>query len=552
MNRICKALGAFALSLTLLFSLSVMGPCAAAADLEGGSDAPFAGYLVMLKEPDRPVSQDDGASVAALFTQASLFAAQDELGELTPLAEDIGIYKTGQLEDIQNLVWSGQVELVEPDYEAQLFELDINDPAAVNDDYFQSGYQFNLTDANIPYAWDAGLTGENVTVAVIDSGLNTKHVDAPVKVSRGRYFFYREETNGPYSFTINGVTKHYGFYSNAQIEDDLGHGTMVSGIIAANTNNRSADYSGGIAGVAPNVTIMPVRCFTNTAGHLGGYTSNLIGGIDYATKNGANIINMSWGIVYESASLKSTVDAAVSAGCILIAAAGNDGASTLQYPAAWPNVISVGATNKVGGLSNFSQRTDTVNICAPGGTRSGQQIYSLGYSSQRSIARGDGTSFSAPVVAGAAALLKEHDPAMTQGAFLALLSQTSSYGNIAPADQPYAGYGVLDMKALLEATGHTGAMLRYGEDGSVTVRAAHFPAAGENAGASALILIGAYNAAGHLLDSRTVSATPAAGRGAYSFTTTFQTPEATTLRAYFLNTTTLAPLSQPVTALIGT
>lgn len=551
MNRVFKALGAFALSLTLILSLAAMGPSAAAEGPESEVSAPFAGYLVMLKEADRPISVDNGASVAALFTQASLFAAQDELEEMTPLAKNVGIYKAGELEDIQNLVWSGQVALVEPDYEAQLFQLDINDPAAVNDDYFQSGYQFNLTDANIPYAWDAGLTGENVTVAVIDSGLNTSHVDAPVKSGRGRYFYYREEEGGRYEFTINGVTKHYGFYSSNQTQDNVGHGTMVAGIIAANTNNRSADYPGGIAGVAPNVTIMPVRCFTNTAGHLGGYTSNLIGGIDYAAENGASVINMSWGIVYESAALHATIAAAAEAGCILIAAAGNDGASTLQYPAAWPEVISVGSTNKQGGLSNFSQRTETVDICAPGGTRSGQQIYSLGYSSEKAISRGDGTSFSAPVVAGAAALLREHDPAMTQTEFLTLLRQTSSYGNIALADRLYAGCGALDMKALLAATGHTGAMLRYGEDGSVTVRAAHFPAAGENAGTSALVLIGAYNAAGHLLDSRTVSATPATGRGAFSLTATFQNPEAATLRAYFLDTATLAPLSQPVTVAIN-
>lgn len=545
MNRIVKALGAFALTLTLIFTLAATGLCAAAQEPE--SELSAAGYLVVLKEPEEAVSED-GEDAAALFgLQATLFAAEAEREDLIPLAEEMGIYKADGLDDIQNLVWSGQVELVEPDYEAQLFELDINDPANPNDDYFQSHYQFNLTDINAQSAWDAGLTGEGVTVAVIDSGLNVDHLDVPTKVGRGRYYFYREEEDGRYTF--NG--KKYNYYSNDNITDNVGHGTMVSGIIAANTNNRSSSYTGGIAGIAPNVTIMPVRCFTSTKGHLGGYTSNLISGINYAVTNGADIINMSWGIASESNALKKTINNAATAGCILIAAAGNDGSSTPQYPAAYPNVISVGSTNKLGGLSNFSQRTETVNICAPGGTLGGQQIYSLWYTSKDGIGKGDGTSFSAPLVAGAAALLKEHDPSMTQADFMALLRDNSDLDRIAAADRPYAGYGMIDLKKLLTATGHTGAMLRYGENSAVTIRAAHFPAADEGAGHYALVMIGAYNPAGHLLDSRIAISDLAAGYGAYSLTATFQNPEAATLKAYFLDSATLVPLGQPVEVTIA-
>lgn len=552
MNRILKALGAFALTLVLVLSLAATGLCAAALERSEEVQASAAGYLVILKDPEEVVSESGDEEAALFGLEATLFAAQSEREELIPLAEEMGIYKTDDLDSIQNLVWSDQVELIEPDYEAQLFELDIDHPADPNDDYFQSHYQFNLTDIHAQSAWDAGLTGEGVTVAVIDSGLNVDHLDVPTKVGRGRYYFYREEAGGRYHFTINGVTKDYNYYSNDNISDNKGHGTMVSGIIAASTNNAvTGGYKGGIAGIAPNVTLMPVRCFTSTPGHLGGYTSNLISGINYAVDNGADIINMSWGLASESAALKKTINNAATAGCILIAAAGNDGDFTPQYPAAWPNVISVGSTNKQGGLSDFSQRTETVDICAPGGTLGGQQIYSLWYTSKDGIGKGDGTSFSAPLVAGAAALLKERDPSMTQADFLALLRDTSDLDRIAAADRPYAGYGLLNLKKLLTATGHSGAMLRYGEGSAVTIRAAHFPTADENAGSYALVMIGAYNPAGHLLDSRMAISDMAAGYGAFSLTATFQNPEAATLKAYFLDSATLVPLGQPVEVTIA-
>lgn len=550
MNRIVKALGAFALTLVLVLSLAATGLCATAQEFE--TEPSSSGYLVILKEPEADLSAAADDEGALFGLQATLFAAQSEREELLPLAEEMGIYKAGDLDSIQNLVWSDQVELVEPDYEAQLLELDIDHPADPNDDYFQSNYQYNLTDINAQSAWDAGLTGEGVTVAVIDSGINVDHLDVPVKVGRGRYYFYREEENGLYTFD----GKKYNFYSNDNVSDNLGHGTAVSGVLAANTNNRSSSYTGGIAGIAPNVTLMPVRCFTKTEGHLGGYTSNLIGGINYAVENGADVINMSWGIYSRSTSLERTINNAANAGCILIAAAGNDGRDsvhrhTLQYPASFPNVISVGSTNKQGGLSDFSQRT-AVDVCAPGNT-----IYSLlaedkkDVPSKDGIVIGNGTSFSAPLVAGAAALLLEHNPFMTQEDFMALLRDTSDLNRIAAADRPYAGYGMLNLKKLLSVTGHTGAMLRYGEGGAVTIRAAHFPAAGEGAGDQALVMLGAYNPAGHLLDSRIALSDQAAGYGAFSLTATFHSPEAATLKAYFLDSATLVPLGPPVEVTIA-
>lgn len=567
MKRIFTALGAFALALCLSLTLFVSPVCAAEEPQEDLPDS--AGYLVILAEPAAAFFANDP------IQQATLSAAYDEREELLPVAEDLDIYKAQDLSEIQNLVYSGQVAIVEPDYQVELFDV----PAEPNDHHFTDtlyNYQYNLkgTDASgsngirVQSAWDVGLTGAGVTVAVIDSGLNLDHLDAPAKVTAGRYYFYREEPNGRYKFTVKGVTRYYNFYSSDWVYDDVGHGTMVGGIIAAKTNNATKDYAGGIAGIAPDVTFMPIKCFTTenhqvvndqgqvvTEKHLGGYISNMIGGINYAAENGADIINMSWGVSTESNSLKRAIDNAYSSGCILVAAVGNEGPKTvLQYPAAFDNVIGVGSTNKNGALSDFSQRNASVDLCAPGGTRGGNQIYSLSHSSSTGIARGDGTSFSTPAVVGAIALLKEADPDMTQADFLNLLPATCDPVQTSTADDAQCtGYGLLNLKKLLDAIGYGSTDLRRNDNGSYTIRGAVHPKSSA-AASDCFVLLGAYNAEGHLLDAVSDQAAYNATYGTYSFNGTLDAlPTLASVRAFFLDpaggrfTPLCVPAASPVT-----
>lgn len=543
MKRIFKALNAFSLTLALGLTLwaSPLGAAAQAAEVEGE----YVGYLVML---------DDQAAVPALFSagEATLMAAYNEREELLPLVESMGIYKAGDLDDIQNLVWSGQVLSAEPDYKAELFDAsdlgsDHMDPTRPNDPYFteqNQNYQYNLKDsdlygASIRAAWDAGLTGEGVTVAVIDSGLNPEHDDVPAKVARGRYYFYREEENGRYQYVVNGKTKFYNYYSNDYVVDDMdnAHGTMVSGIIAAQRDNGV-----GIAGAAPNVTLMPVRCFTNTPGHLGGYVSNLISGVTYAMDNGANVINMSWGISNNSAALRAVITQAANKGCILVAAVGNDGNGTIQYPAAWDNVIGVGATDKSGYLADYSQRNESVTVCAPG-----SQIWSLTNTQNDRYRQNSGTSFSTPLVSACAALLKEADPTMTQTDFAQLLEGNCDEIRLRrPADANYGGYGRINLRKMLDDVGYAGATLSRSGD-TLTVRAAYHPVQNEvqTPDDAAVLMIGAYNAQGHLLDSRAAIPT-LSGYGAYSLVAQFDHPDVAALRAFYLkNDGSLAAVAAP-------
>lgn len=540
MKRILKALSAFSLSLVLFLSLAAVPARAAETASDGGLDGDYAGYLVILNEPAAvPASLDPLAS-------ATLMAADEEQEELLPLAPNWNIYSAGSMDDIRSLVYAGQVALVEPNYRAELFDVTPVDP---DDPYLVQNRQSGLTGTNgvqARSAWEAGLTGQGVTVAVIDSGLNDEHQDAPLKVGRGRYFYYREEANGRYELEINGVKKRYGYYSSGDWMDNMGHGSMVCGVIAAQTNNGL-----GVASIAPEATILPIRCFTATPGHVGGYVSNLISGLDFAVASGADIINMSWGVTQNSDALKASVDKAYQAGCILVAASGNDGeAGITRYPAAWDNVISVGATDSKGRLTYYSQRVTTVDVCAPGGS-SGSPVYSLDCASNTGYLSKVGTSFSSPLVAAAAALLLEADPTMTQGDFLSLLKVTShpvtedDKGNTSAPR--YSGCGRMDLQALLDETGYAGCSARRVDTGFQVYAACH-PQKDSGLG-SLIAMVGGYNAQGHLVQSQNKVLSKSQYNNCAD-TFIFTDPTITEFRAFYLDPTTFSALSEPISPLI--
>lgn len=264
-------------------------------------------------------------------------------------------------------------------------------------------------------------TGDGVTVAVIDTGLNEDYVGAPDKVIDGRCFYYREEADGACMINDNGVTKRCGYYSSGYTNDDNGHGTMVSAVIAD---------------VAPGVTIMPMRAFTTAPGYIGGKDSVLGDCIRYAAENGADIINMSFSTDEDSAALRSAIEAAADAGCILIASAGNDGTYAYQYPAAYQQVISVGAVDKQGNIATFSQKGEWVDVYARG-----KNVHFVGEA--HGAAGKNGTSLAAPMVSGAAALAMEAYPDMTKEEFLELLKRSCD-----PVEDQTGG--ILNMERLLE------------------------------------------------------------------------------------------------------
>jgi len=264
----------------------------------------------------------------------------------------------------------------------------------------------NGADIDAVNSWDL-QTGNNIIIAVIDTGVDYKHQD----LSSNIWTNINEIPGNAIDDDNNGfVDDVYGWdFSNNDNDplDDMGHGTHVAGIIAANTNNGI-----GMSGINWRAQIMSLK-FIDAAGI--GTTSNAIKAINYAVSMGARISNNSWGGGAFTQGLYDTLVAANQAGHLFVAASGNNGLNSddplnsKHYPSSYElvNVISVAATDELDNIGSFSNYgAVSVDLAAPG-----KQIFSLwlnnGYISL------DGTSMAAPFVAGAAGILLSTLPNLT-------------------------------------------------------------------------------------------------------------------------------------------
>lgn len=272
--------------------------------------------------------------------------------------------------------------------------------------------QYAPAKVKLPAAWDRTLGSHNRMIAIIDTGIDRAHADLALNVCHlGAAFLSSTGTGVP------GAT-----------EDDNGHGTHVSGIAAAMTNNVE-----GVAGAGQSC-LMPVKVLN--AGGLG-FTSDVAAGIVYAANNGANVLSMSLGSDSSDSAEKAAVDYAVGKGALVVAAAGNDGCgkrSNVGYPAAYPNAIAVSSTDRNNKLSSFSSCGSEVDIAAPGSsilsTFTGNSYLIL-----------SGTSMSTPLVSGVAALAWSCNPGASAASVRqALESNADSIG--LPGSQQ--GRGLLD------------------------------------------------------------------------------------------------------------
>lgn len=228
-----------------------------------------------------------------------------------------------------------------------------------------------------PLAWSKNITGKNVKVAVIDTGVGS-HKDIAV---RGGVSFV------PYTKSYN---------------DDNGHGTHVAGIISAENN----DF--GVVGVAPDSQIYAVKVLDKN-GY--GDESDVIKGIDWAITNKMDIINMSLGSPTPNSALEKVCNKAYSKGLLIVGASGNEGnydgvGESMAYPAKYSSVIAVGATDEFGLRAWFSSTGKKVEISAPG-----DGIYSTYLNNTYEYL--SGTSMATPYVAGVLALYKEAYPTLT-------------------------------------------------------------------------------------------------------------------------------------------
>ncbi len=281
--------------------------------------------------------------------------------------------------------------------DGDLHAVDVDKPvkalANPNDTLFAQQWAFT----KVPYvaAWTTdGTQGAGVTVPYVDTGVMANHPDLSGQVLNGHFFLH--DNSGGTAFEGAGGTS-----------DPSGHGTHVSGIIAALSNNGT-----GVSGAAPGTKILPVQVL---CGDGGGFSSDVANGIIWAVDNGAKVVNLSLGGGPDGAYL-SAIQWADSNNVVVVAAGGNDGANgPASYPAAYsgspwnqPNLIAVAATTNTNGHASYGTTGNYLDISAPGGascqcnSSAVDVLSSWNDGGYRSIA---GTSMATPYVSAAAALL---------------------------------------------------------------------------------------------------------------------------------------------------
>ncbi|MCK1822720.1 type VII secretion-associated serine protease mycosin [Streptomyces sp. XM83C] len=294
-----------------------------------------------------------------------------------------------------------------------------------------TGRPWALQRVNLDELW-ALSTGKNVEVAVIDTGVDVKNpqLTKAVDVSKGENLLPAKNSKGEEIDRGNsqGTT------------DTVGHGTRVAGIIAA----RPAEGT-GFVGLAPDARIIPIK--QNDA-EGNGTAATLATAIKHAVAKGADVINISQdtsNAVRPDSVLEQAVNEALAANVVVVASAGNDGLGgnvKATYPASYPGVLAVAASDRNNERASFSQAGEFVGVAAPGVDMI-STVPGGGHCSD------NGTSFSAPYVAGVAALLKSKYPNWTARQIVAQIEQTAERS--IPGHDRNVGWGVVDpVKALTD------------------------------------------------------------------------------------------------------
>ncbi|RLL89266.1 peptidase S8, partial [Mesotoga sp. HF07.pep.5.2.highcov] len=262
-------------------------------------------------------------------------------------------------------------------------------------------------------------TGDGVKVAILDTGIDPSHPDLAGRVSQG------------VDFTETGSSF-----------DDNGHGTHVSGTVAAIYSNNS-----GVYGVAPSASLYAVKVLDSTGS---GYLDWIIAGIEWAIANEIDVINMSLGTPSDVQPLEDACNAAYKADILIVAAAGNSGnkpgnRDTVEYPGGYASVIAVAASDSNDLRASFSSTGPDVELIAPG-------VSILSSIPGDGYAYYSGTSMASPHVAGVAALVLAARPTLTNAEVRLILQQTAENLGL---KQEHQGFGLVRADLAVQAASVT-------------------------------------------------------------------------------------------------
>lgn len=399
-------------------------------------------YIVRLKDENSAAAQVDGDTLVS--GDPDLDAAVGMIGiKNVRRVGQPSVKKLNRFEGVRGLISFesdqslDEIDRAFEDVDAVLYVepvIRVKPSAPPNDNYF--GLQWHLQSQwmNASTAWDSNK-GAGVVVAVIDSGVTAGGTDGLGIVLEG-YDAFTGGNDG-----------------SDQSADEAGysHGTFVASIIAQATNNAS-----GVAGMAPDVSILPVKvlAWDEAYGAVVGTNETVAEGIRWAVDNGAHIMNLSLGSAAPSEAIREALIYAADNGVLCVAASGNDGSTShVSYPAAYEECIAVGATDLNHRPTYYSNGGSALDIMAPGGDTTVDEDgdgYNDGILAETTMGEGlwtftfgAGTSFAAPMVAATAAMVRSGgvtDPDDIRAALLgsavdieaAGLDTTSGFGEVSP------------------------------------------------------------------------------------------------------------------------
>ncbi|MGD2248699.1 MAG: S8 family peptidase [Candidatus Methanofastidiosia archaeon] len=265
-------------------------------------------------------------------------------------------------------------------------------------------------------AWST-TKGAGVKVAIVDTGIDMDHPDLVANIKGG----------------FNAIAPARKYKDPNNFDDDHGHGSHCAGIVAAVDNDI------GVIGVAPEAWLYGVKVLDGSGA---GYDSDIIEGIQWCVDNGIQVISCSFGGYGDDQASRDAYQAAWDAGCLIVAAAGNDGYEDPDlWPAGYPTVMAISATDSSDNVTSWSNYGDEIELAAPGSS-----IYSTykrgGYTTM------SGTSMACPHVSGVAALVWAANTGYSNSQVRSRLQNTAEDLGASGWD-PYYGYGLVDAEAAI-------------------------------------------------------------------------------------------------------